>query len=88
MNTHPHYTCDATGVTIRHAAPPSHPPRNFTDHPVRFAVHRDLTLELSGEHFTTKKTLSVDEALGLAMLLLFAVRDTTAVLDISREVSK
>ncbi|WP_374410640.1 hypothetical protein [Hydrogenophaga sp.] len=88
MNIHPHYTCDASGVTIRHAAPPTDRPRNFNDHPVRFAVHRDCTLELYGEHFSAKKTLTVDEALGLAMLLLFAVRDDAAIIELSREVSK
>ncbi|MBL8388091.1 MAG: hypothetical protein JNK17_07750 [Hydrogenophaga sp.] len=88
MNNHPHYTCDASGVTIRHAAPPTDRPRDFARNPVHFTVHRDRTIELCGEHFTAKKTLTVDEALGLAMLLLFAVRDDAAVIGLSREVSK
>lgn len=75
MNHHPHYTCDASGVTIRHAAPATEHPRDFTSRPVQFAVHRDRTLELSGQHFTAKTQLSIDEAIGLAMLLLFAVRE-------------
>ena len=88
MNIHPHYTCDASGVTIRHAAPPTDRPRDYKSRPVQFAVHRDRTLELSGEHFTAKMKLTFDDALGLAMLLLFAVRDDAAIIEMSREVSK
>jgi hypothetical protein len=75
MNHHPHYTCDESGVTVRNESPPTGHPRNFKDHPMKFSVHRDRTLELSGEHFTTRMQLSIDEALGLAMLLLYTLRE-------------
>lgn len=75
MNHHPHYTCDASGVTIRHAPPPTEIPRDFNGRPVQYAVKRDRTLELHGQHFTAKMQFSVDEAIGLAMMLLFSVRE-------------
>jgi hypothetical protein len=73
--THPFYTCDASGVTIRHAAPPTEHPRNFKTRPVQFSVNRDRSLQLHGEHFTATMRLSTDEAIGLAMLLMFTVRE-------------
>lgn len=88
MLNHPHYTCDASGVTIRHTAPPTERPRNFAAQPVQFSVHRDRTIELAGEHFTAKMKLNSDEAIGLAMLLLFAVRDDPAVIALSQRAGK
>lgn len=88
MNHHPYYTCDASGVTIRHAPPPTDNPRDFKNLPVQFAVHRDRTLELSGQHFTAKTQLSIDEAIGLAMLLLFVVREDTHALTKAMEAGK
>lgn len=78
MHNHPHYTCDATGVTIRHIDPHKHAPRDYRQIPVQVAVHRDGTLEMHGEHFTAKAAMSVDQAIGLAMMILFTVRDQVA----------
>jgi hypothetical protein len=72
---HPHYTCDATGVTIRHAAPPPEHPRYYGKQPVQFTMHHDCTLEMHGEHFSAKMQLTNDSALGLASMLLFLVRN-------------
>lgn len=72
---HPHYTCDATGVTIRHTAPPTEHPRYYGHQPVQFTVRHDRTLELHGEHFSATMPLTIDAALGLASMLMFLVRN-------------
>ncbi|MDI3511593.1 MAG: hypothetical protein PWQ61_2358 [Betaproteobacteria bacterium] len=77
MNQHPYYTCDESGVTVLPFAPTTHVPPEFKSGEVRFAVHKDRTLEISGENFSASKQLSIDEAVGLAMLLLFVVREDT-----------
>lgn len=88
MIQHPHYTCDASGVTVRSAESATDHPRDFTSRPVQFAVHRDRTLVLNGQHFTAKMQLSIDEAIGLAMLLLFSVREDTHALSKTLEAGK
>lgn len=86
--THPFYTCDASGVTIPHAAPPTEHPRNFKDRPVQFSVNRDRSLQLHGEHFTATMHLSMDEAIGMAMLLLYSVREDAHAMSKTAEARK
>jgi hypothetical protein len=73
-----HYICDAAGVTVRPAPPPTDHPRNFKDRPVQFSVSRDGTLALHGQHFSAQMNLTSDEAIGLSMLLLFFAREDLA----------
>ncbi|MBS3996108.1 MAG: hypothetical protein KGZ67_02035 [Hydrogenophaga sp.] len=80
MHQKPFFKIDAAGVTVG-SPPPSEPgrqPQDYKAQPVRFAVHRDLTLELHGEHFSAKAALTIDQAMGLAMMLMFACRDQVA----------
>jgi hypothetical protein len=67
------YEIDDRGVTTRTAAEPQ--PQCVKIHGPKVRVHRDLTIEMHGPHYSAKTQLSVDEALGLAMMLLLACRD-------------
>jgi hypothetical protein len=71
--SHTFYEIDDSGVTIRTAAEPDPPGPKI--HGPKVGVHRDLTIEMHGPHYSAKTQLSVDEALGLAMMLLFACRE-------------
>lgn len=77
MHQKPFFKIDAAGVTVGNppAAEPGRLPQDYKAQPVRFAVHRDLTLELHGEHFSAEAALTMDQAMGLAMLLMFACRE-------------
>ncbi len=43
--------------------------------PAQVCVHRDLSIELHGDHFSASAKLTPGEILGLASMLLFLLRD-------------
>ena len=43
--------------------------------PVKVAVHRDLTLQLHGARFSASTKLTPDDALALANMLIYLVRE-------------
>ena len=71
------HTLDATGVTVGNPPPetPGRTPKDYQNKPVRVSVHRDLTIELHGVNFSASAHLTVDEAMGLAMMLMLGCRD-------------
>lgn len=81
MPTQPFFTAGADGVSVINppAREPGRHPSDYKARPVQVAVHRDLTLEIHGETFSTKAKLDLDQAMGLAMMILFACRDHPAV---------
>jgi len=86
MHTQPFFSAGANGVKVI-STPPREPGRRPIDYqarPVQVAMHRDLTLEIHGETFSAKAQLSLDQAMGLAMMILFACRDHHAVVQAHR----
>jgi hypothetical protein len=86
MHTKPFFSAGADGVTVISppAREPGRRPSDYKARPVQVAMHRDLTLEIHGETFSTKAKLDLDQAMGLAMMILFACRDHPAVLQAPR----
>ncbi|MDP2188452.1 MAG: hypothetical protein Q8J69_07185 [Sphingobacteriaceae bacterium] len=86
MNQRTFFTIDETGLSM--GSPPAAErgrlPQDYKDRPVRTAVHRDLTIELHGEFFSASTKLNLDEAMGLAMLLMLVCRDQAAKLKPSK----
>jgi hypothetical protein len=71
------YEIDDRGVTTRTAAEPD--PTGPKIHGPKVGVHRDLTIEMHFPHGSAKTQLTVDQALSLAMMLLFACRELPGV---------
>ena len=75
--THKFHTLSAAGVLVGNPPPETsgRTPKDYESKPVRVSVHRDLTIELHSKNFSASAHLTLDEAMGLAMLLLFACRE-------------
>ena len=80
MQTQPFATINDTGLTFTGSRPVAHDPHkhDYSRRPVKVALHHDLTLEIHGEHFTTSTKLTVDDAMGLIMMLGYIVREHAA----------
>ncbi len=77
MNPKQFHTLSAAGVLVGNPPPeaPGRTPKDYESKPVRVSVHRDLTIELHSKSFSASAHLTIDEAMSLAMMLLFVCRE-------------
>jgi hypothetical protein len=76
----PFTTITDNGMTFTGQRPVAHDPHkhDYSRRPAKVAIHHDLTLEIHGEHFSTSTRLTVDDAMGLIMMLGYIVREHAA----------
>lgn len=76
MNTKPYFKICPDGTVNVQPPPQLLPGQGYSKKPVQVAIrYNPLRLELHGEAFTASANLSTDDALSIAMMLVYAVRE-------------
>ena len=76
MNSKPYFQIRPDGTVNVVPAPVKRATTDYSQKPVQYAVRHDsMRLELHGENFSTLINLSTDDALNIAMMLTYAVRE-------------
>jgi hypothetical protein len=76
MNTNPYFKIGADGTVNVQPPPKLQPGQDYSKKPVQVAIRREpLCLEIHGANFSTLIHLTKVDALGLMMMLAYALRE-------------
>ena len=77
MSKPPFVSISDDGMAFLAQRPEAHQPgkHDYNKKPVRVAIHRNMTLELHGEHFSVSTKLTADDALGIINMMAYVLKE-------------